>query len=103
MVELQLSDPNGNITVFIFTIPKKNEKKNNVLAIFAQFVLLFILSDSHLCRVNTISNDKKNMKNIYYCLCFVWLIKYGDALEIKHGVLRDLTKLTKVIKYSTFF
>lgn len=43
------------------------------------------------------------MKNIYYCLCFVGLIKYGDALEIKHGVLRDLTKLTKVIKYSTFF
>ena len=73
------------------------------MVIFAQFVLLFILRDHHLCRVNTISNDKKNMKNICYFLCFVWLIKYGDALEIKHGVLCDLTKLTKVIKYSTFF
>ena len=46
---------------------------------------------------------QKEMKNICYFLCFVWLIKYGDALEIKHGVLCDLTKLTKVIKYSTFF
>lgn len=27
MIELQLSDPNGIITVFIFIIPKKNKKK----------------------------------------------------------------------------
>lgn len=55
MIELQLSDPNGIITVFIFIIPKKNEKKitSSVRVIFAQFVLLFILSEPsfmHLLR-----------------------------------------------------